>query len=120
MRYVREISQLSDHQSWNLQAPRKRRRECERGMAAKSRMGAKNEALAAKLARLDFCKMTTAQIASVMQGEQAAMESRLESTVAFLRAEKRRRCFSTVETGREEAELEKFDEKGMKKLRVGH
>lgn len=45
---------------------------------------------------VDFGKMNSAQIAVVMQDEQAAMESRLKQTVVLLQAEKRRRRYESV------------------------
>ncbi|KAF3989267.1 hypothetical protein FT663_02814 [Candidozyma haemuli var. vulneris] len=94
MKYVREISRLSEEGNWQIEVPRKRAR---RNSSLGGKVAANEEPREAeKPTVVDFGKMNSAQIASVMQGEQAAMENRLEQKVATLRAEKRRRRYESV------------------------
>lgn len=87
MKYVREISRLSDKGNWQIAMPRKRPR------LESAEMAANEESQPRKV---NFGEMNSAQIAVEMQGEQAAMESRLEKTMVLLRAEKCRRRYESV------------------------
>lgn len=86
MRYVRELATLGEENDWHVDVPRKR--------AKSSREGALG--MAAKPGAVDFGKMNSAQIASVMQGEQTMMEIKLQLKVESLRAEKLRRRYESV------------------------
>ncbi|PVH14794.1 uncharacterized protein CXQ87_005070 [Candidozyma duobushaemuli] len=87
MKYVREISRLSEEGNWQIETPRKRPRRESAEMAANKEAVPKT---------VDFGKMNSAQIAVVMQDEQAAMESRLKQTVVSLQAERHRRRYESV------------------------
>ncbi|QWW25308.1 hypothetical protein CA7LBN_004190 [Candidozyma auris] len=81
MRYVRELATLGEENEWHVDVPRKRAKSAREGASG----------MAAKPGAVDFGKMNSAQIASVMQGEQTMMEIKLQSKVESLRAEKLRR-----------------------------
>ncbi|KAL6021510.1 hypothetical protein ACNR90_004801 [Candidozyma auris] len=86
MRYVRELATLGEENEWHVDVPRKRAKSAREGASG----------MAAKPGAVDFGKMNSAQIASVMQGEQTMMEIKLQSKVESLRAEKLRRRYESV------------------------
>lgn len=86
MRYVRELATLGEENDWHVDVPRKRAKSAREGALG----------MAAKPGAVVFGKMNSAQIASVMQGEQTMMEIKLQLKVESLRAEKLRRRYESV------------------------